>query len=128
PSVVVKQEKPRIRIKADSRKIEIPVTPKPVVQKEPIIAVVQNEIVKPVVQKEAVKPVVQEEKVKPAIQKETIRTEQPATNNPDWKDIWLDWEQEKKTVTAVNNISLKEQHHEALETKFTQSLDEIKER
>src|SRR3954462_9664586 len=36
PSVAVKVEKPRIRIKADSRKIEMPVASEPIIQKEKI--------------------------------------------------------------------------------------------
>src|SRR6266542_21234 len=110
PSVAVKPEKPRIRIKADSRKIETPVASKPVTQKE------------------TASPAFKEETVKPAIQKEMAKAAQTAATNPDWKDMWLNWEQEKKAVSAANNIPLKEQPKEALETKFVQSLDEIKER
>ncbi len=110
PSVAVKPEKPRIRIKADSRKIETPVASKPVTQKE------------------TASPAFKEETVKPAIQKEMAKAAQTTATNPDWKDMWLNWEQEKKAVSAANNIPLKEQPKEALETKFVQSLDEIKER
>src|SRR6266542_4172515 len=110
PSVAVKPEKPRIRIKADSRKIETPVASKPVTQKE------------------TASPAFKEKTVKPAIQKEMAKAPQTAATNPDWKDMWLNWEQEKKAVSAANNIPLKEQPKEALETKFVQSLDEIKER
>ena len=42
--------------------------------------------------------------------------------------MWLDWEQEKKTVSALNKISVKDIPGAALETKFSQSLDDIKER
>jgi len=42
--------------------------------------------------------------------------------------MWLDWEQEKKAVSAANKISVKDKADEVLETKFSQSLDEIKER
>jgi hypothetical protein len=118
PSIVVKAEKPRIRIKADSRKIEMPVVSEPVIQKEKI---------KPVPQEEKIKPALQKEIIKPMFERETVKTTQAITN-PGWKDMWLDWEQEKKAISSLNKISVKDHAHEVLETKFSQSLDEIKER
>ena len=87
----VKKEKPRIRIKADSHKIETNVT---LIERQ---------------------------------QPNTIpKKEQPATTNtPEWKEMWLDWEQEKK---AVNDFSSQKKEAPLLQTKFTQSLDDIKER
>ncbi len=87
----VKKEKPRIRIKADSHKIETNVT---LIERQ---------------------------------QPNTIpKKEQPATTNtPEWKEMWLDWEQEKK---AVNDFSSQKKDAPLLKTKFTQSLDDIKER
>lgn len=109
PSIAVKAEKPRIRIKADSRKIEMNVSSEPVIQKEKI------------------KPVIQEEKIKPVFERETVTATQTTTNHG-WKDMWLDWEQEKKAVSTLNKISVRDHADEVLETKFSQSLDEIKER
>ncbi|HEY6977974.1 MAG TPA: FxLYD domain-containing protein [Chitinophagaceae bacterium] len=117
PSVAVKAEKPRIRIKADSRKIEMPVASESIVEKE-----------KPVLQEERVKPVFQKEKINPAFENETIKKETlktAQTSNPDWKDMWLDWEEEKKAVSALNKISVKE-HPQTIETNFSQSFDETK--
>lgn len=87
----VKKEKPRIRIKADSHKIETNIT---LIERQ---------------------------------QPNTIpKKEQPATTNtPEWKEMWLDWEQEKK---AVNDFSSQKKDAPLLQTKFTQSLDDIKER
>jgi hypothetical protein len=110
PSVAVKSEKPRIRIKADSRRIEMPV--------------IQEQIV----QKEKIKPAHSEETVKPVLQKEQIKTVQTAATNPGWEDMWLNWEQEKKAVSAINKTSGKKYADETLETKFSQSLEDIKER
>ena len=87
----VKKEKPRIRIKADSHKIETNIT---------VIEIQQPNA--------------------------TPKKEQPAvTNTPEWKEMWLDWEQEKK---AVKGFASQKKDTPVLQTKFSQSLDDIKER
>jgi hypothetical protein len=116
PSVDVRAEKPRIRIKADTRKIEMPVASEPVVPKEKI---------KPVLHEERINPVFQKETINPAFENETKKIVQASTN-PAWKDMWLDWEQEKKAVSVLNKISVKEQP-EAPGTGFSQSFDDINE-
>ena len=105
-TVTEKKEKPRIRIKADSHRIDttyttvtVPVQPK------------EKELVKETVQQ----PVTVQE-VKPTVNS-TVTT-------PEWKEIWLDWEQEKKAVSSLPE----EKEDPVLETKFSLSLDEIKER
>ena len=122
PDVSVKPQKPRIRIKADSRIIEV-TPPLPKLKKE---NAPQREVSTPT-QKEA-----------PA--KEIIRPSiSPAQNNPDWKDMWLNWEEEKKAVKAAKHINVQSTlnsinrvqstvNDNELETKFSQSLDDIKER
>lgn len=124
PDVSVKPQKPRIRIKADSKIIEV-APPQPKLKTE---TVPQREIFKPV-QKE----IPQKETIKPL----TTSTQ----SNPDWKDMWLDWEQEKKAVNAAKKVNVKTTlnsinrvqtsvgvNDDALQTKFSQSLDDIKER
>jgi hypothetical protein len=124
PNVAVKPQKPRIRIKADSKIIEVPAPqPKMHVENFPQREI-SNPIQKEVSQKETVRPVTQ-----------------PAQSNPDWKNMWLNWEEEKKAVNAANTVNVqKTLNHvnrfqsstgikeDELETKFSQSLDDIKER
>lgn len=132
PSVAVKQPKPRIRIKADSKRIEI--TPIP-----------QLQVNFP--ERENVTSVKQEPVQKQPAQKETSRQQTAnVSSTPDWKDMWLNWEQEKKAVTEANKIdasatmrsvnkysSINDQfsngksNDDVLETKFSRSLDDIKE-
>jgi hypothetical protein len=149
-SIPVKQAKPRIRIKADSTRIETPVTP---------VVFIEKEISKP---PEPAPVQVQKEK----LTQETKPVAEPA---PDWKDVWLNWEHEKKAVSDASKIdaaatmrsvnklhassnnqyngSVNSQYtsgvtnrhaakgsqyavvkgNEVLETKFSQSLDDIKE-
>lgn len=152
PTVAVKQPKPRIRIKADATRIETPVV-------QPVFA--EKEISKPV----ELSPV-----QKPKEPVERIAAKAVTATSPDWKDMWLNWEQEKKAVSDANKIDVaaamrsvnklnssatnqyasdingqyagevNNQHasgtanqykvyrgNEILETKFSQSLDDIKE-
>ncbi len=86
------QPKPRIKIKADCKKIEATGEHKPVAK---------NILRSP-------------------------QTEQITT--PEWKDMWLDWEQEKKAVAGSPQNNNKSNNTPPLEIKYAQSLDEIKER
>ncbi len=95
------KQKPRIKIKADWNKLE------------PVVAVKRKEITAP-------EPL-----------KQAVFIKNTATEIPTWKDAWLDWEQEKKAVTAVskNNVQVSHPAEDAvLETKFSQSLGDIKEK
>jgi len=89
------KQKPRIKIKADWKKIE------------PAVVVAHEETTSPAV----------------AV----------AGNKPSWEDAWLDWEQEKKAVAASATdytyapASETVKKQPVLETKFSQSLDDIKE-
>src|SRR4051794_15112856 len=128
PNVAVKPQKPRIRIKADSKIIEVS-PPQPKLQVE---SFTQREIPKPI-QKEL--PEKEKELIKPV-----INTTVQAT--PDWKDMWLNWEEEKKAVNAATKVNVQTtlknvnrfqsskgiNDDDGLETKFSQSLDDIKER
>jgi hypothetical protein len=94
-----KKEKPRIRIKADWKKIE-----------EPLLVAEKKETQQPVFIKQNIS----------------------AETQPSWQDAWLDWEQEKKAVTSTNkNTSynyINTKDNVPFETKFSQSLNDIKER
>jgi len=125
PDVSVKPQKPRIRIKADSRIIEV-TPPLPKLKKE---NAPQREVPTPIQKEAPAKPA--KEIIKPSIS--------PAQNNPDWKDMWLNWEEEKKAVKAAKHINVQSTlnsinrvqstvNDNELETKFSQSLDDIKER
>ena len=83
---VNKTEKPRIKIKADCRRIE---------------------------------------PLQPLFKKEPEKAEQFEKNTPEWKDVWLDWEQEKK---AASKFSIEKTDSPLLEIKYEQPLSEIKER
>ncbi|HWB26391.1 MAG TPA: hypothetical protein VG738_12980 [Chitinophagaceae bacterium] len=102
---VIARPKPRIRIKAEWNKIDTP----------QVAAVIAKE------------PVAEQ---KPRVQ-------QPAKNEtPSWKSSWLDWSEEQTAVKAaskktamVNMQNTQPQAEEpVLETKFSQSLNEIKEK
>lgn len=93
--VIEKKEKPRIRIKADSHKIETTAAPV-------CIAAQPKELVPP-------KP----------------QPQTTAKATPEWKEVWLDWEQEKK---AVAQLPPEPKEEPVLETKYALSIDEIKER
>lgn|GEM_PF-1737722 len=86
PVVEIKQQKPRIRIKADATKIETSVM-------QPVFA--EKENLKPI----APAPV---QKQKESVVREGIQPVVIAA--PDWKDMWLNWEQEKKAVSDANKI------------------------
>jgi hypothetical protein len=130
PDVAAKPQKPRIRIKADSKIIEV-TAPQPKLQKENLPLEISTPIQKEIQKKEPVKPVTP-----------------PAQANPAWKDMWLNWEEEKKAVNAAKTVNVKKTLNDVnrfqssgsinnkaasikdnvLETKFSQSLDDIKER
>ncbi|CAN5808171.1 hypothetical protein BH10BAC2_BH10BAC2_19540 [soil metagenome] len=113
----VKKEKPRFKIKADCQKIETIVTTVPAVRQE-IPSYNTNSY---------------------NTYSEPIKQPEPAKANtvttPAWENMWLDWEQEKQAVSnasLVKNVEARVKalgrQEEALETKFSQSLDDIKER
>lgn len=138
PSVAVRPPKPRIRIKADSTRIDTTVYQ----AKTPVTY--GQEMAKPFEEPPLQKPAPQ------VIVPENIPLRQPEDpGTPDWKEMWLDWEQEKKAVQDARKVnvaaalqsasrtrnsgSLNERYTsmngkgELLETKFSQSLDDIKE-
>jgi hypothetical protein len=101
----VKKEKPRFRIKADWKKIEQPL----------LVA--------------ETKQIETKQTPQPVFAKQNISAEP----QPSWHDAWLDWEQEKKAVTSTNKTTVSQNviHTKVevpLETKFSQSLNDIKER
>lgn len=130
PDVAAKPQKPRIRIKADSKIIEVP-APQPKLQKETSPLEISTPVQKETQKREPVKPVTT-----------------PAQTNPGWKDVWLNWEEEKNAVNAAKSVNVKKTLNDVnrfqssgsinsklgsindneLETKFSQSLDDIKER
>ncbi|QEC65918.1 DUF4339 domain-containing protein [Panacibacter ginsenosidivorans] len=132
-ATVVKKEKPRFRVKADSHKIETIVTtvvnpafqPGPIIQPQSFSYTQHNAEPEPVKQSQ---PVSYNTYTEPVKQSQPVQT----NNNPAWENMWLDWEQEKK---AVSNASVSYQtvndrikhigEEELLETKFSQSLDDI---
>jgi len=110
----VKKEKPRFRIKADCNRIE------PVVVPAVVLAESQ--------------PIVQTQPVTHSSYTEPVKEKQPVQTNtaPAWESMWLDWEQEKKAVAnasaSYKNVSAQVKAlggEEVLETKFSQSLDDI---
>lgn len=114
----VKKEKPRFKIKADCQKIETIVTTIPAVRPEiPSYNTnsYNNTYAEPVKQPDPAKA--------------------NTTTTPAWENMWLDWEQEKQAVSnasLVKNVEARVKalgrEEEVLETKFSQSLDDIKER
>ena len=111
---VFKKEKPRIKIKADWRRIEP--------------EVVASELISP-----GKKETVRERELPVSTFRNSADPTFPTEKTPTWKDAWLDWEQEKKTVQKLPKYSgtgqLPETRQETkLETKFSQSLDELKDR
>jgi hypothetical protein len=132
PSVAVKPQKPRIRIKADSKIIEVP-APQPKLQKENLPQRETQTFVQKETQTFVQKEIPQKETIKPVTQ--------VTQTNPDWRDMWLNWEEEKKAVNAANRVNVQKTlnninryqtsvsvSEDSLETKFSQSLDDIKER
>ncbi|MGI8951744.1 MAG: hypothetical protein ACR2FN_09200 [Chitinophagaceae bacterium] len=99
----IKKEKPRIKIKADWQKIE-----------QPVFATETNQV-----HKNDFEPL-----------------QKTVSKKPSWEDAWTNWEQEKKAVAASSSIEKKSTtsspknaiNDVAVETKFSQSLDDIKER
>jgi len=126
PDVSIKPQKPRIRIKADSKIIEV-TPPQPKLQVEHFTP---REIPKPI------------QKEKEEIKAAAPITYSTAQDTPDWKDMWLNWEEEKKAVNTANKVNVQTtlknvnrfqsakgiNNDNELETKFSQSLDDIKER
>lgn len=96
----VKKDKPRIKIKADWNRIETLVAPAPVV-----------EVKEMPVYKE---PVKQSKKI--------------AVETPSWETVWLDWEQEKKAASKAAIPKKTIINDDEPEIKFSQSLDDIKQR
>lgn len=109
-SQIIQKEKPRIKIKADWKKIEPPIFAE---KKEfPEIKKTEEKI--------------EIKKTEPVVQKKVLQQKVKETTS--WKDAWLDWEQEKKAVTAVskNNFEYAEPKEEVLlETKFSQPFEDI---
>ena len=114
-ATTVKKEKPRFKIKADCQKIETTVTTAPVISQE-IPTYNTNTY---------------------STYTEPVKQPEPAKVNatPAWENMWMDWEQEKKAVANAStsyktvNAQVKALGEEdILETKFSQSLDDIKER
>lgn len=120
---VVKKEKPRIRITADSRHIETNTTAAVPLPMQPQQTVTNNNA--PVL-------TVNEKMAAPKSNSQTVSN---AQNNPapaSWENMWMDWEQEKKAVSSaavsyktVNDRIKAFGEEEVLETKFSQSLDDI---
>lgn len=103
-TTVTKKEKPRIRIKADSRKIETNVViAQPAQTYNEIYSTpssyTSNTLTQPV-------------------------TSQDDEQQPSWESMWSNWEEEKK---AVSKAAKSEKSNDTLETKYSQSLDDIKE-
>jgi hypothetical protein len=132
-TTVVKKEKPRFRVKADSNKIETVVTtvvapsfqPESTIQPQSFSSTSYNAEPEPVKQSQ---PVSYNTFTEPVKQSQPIQT----NANPAWENMWLDWEQEKKAVSnasvsykTVNDRIKAIGEEEILETKFSQSLDDI---
>ncbi|HRI22267.1 MAG TPA: hypothetical protein PLA68_15000, partial [Panacibacter sp.] len=65
----------------------------------------------------------------PSLKKEFTTTFEPVQKAvPEWKDMWLNWEQEKQAVSNNTAKKIKINNTPALEIKYSQSLDDIKER
>lgn len=111
----VKKEKPRFKIKADCHKIETVVATAPT-------ALTATHTYQNNINTSYSKAIV--EKIEPA----KVAT---GTASPAWENMWLDWEQEKKAVSnasLVKNVEARVKalgQDEELETKFSQSLDDI---
>lgn len=116
---VVKKEKPRFRIKADARQIETTTTTAvPEIQSQPVV--------QPLPQTQPVYQPYAEPKASKA------QPVQPTTASASWESMWMDWEQEKKAVSdasvsykTVNDRIKAIGEEEVLETKFSQSIDDI---
>ncbi len=102
----LKKEKPRIRIKAETSKIETVKQFEP----EPSPAMTYS---------------------KSSLTKENNKISAPLTqqSKSEWENMWLDWEEEKKAVKSLKFkpdpvVSLEPEIE--IETKFSQSLDDVK--
>jgi hypothetical protein len=126
-----RKEKPRFRIKADSSKIETIVTTvvAPLVQQEPPTQPQSFSY-----NTYSVEPAKQSQPISYNTYSEPVKQSQAAQTNatPAWENMWLDWEKEKKAVSdasvsyqTVNDRIKHIGEEEILETKFSQSLDDI---
>ncbi|MBG9378008.1 hypothetical protein I5907_17345 [Panacibacter sp. DH6] len=121
PVPVTRKEKPRIRITADSRRIEtvtttVPVTTTPqqlIDNYRPPVSFVENNVT-------------------PKVNTEQVKHTQTVASPASWENMWMDWEQEKKAVSSaavsyktVNDRIKSMGEEEVLETKFSQSLEDI---
>ena len=117
-TIAVKKEKPRFRIKAECQKIETAVAT--------VVPAIQTQTI------------AQAPPVSYNTFTEPVRQTGPVTTaaTPAWENMWMDWEQEKKAVanasvsykTVNDRIKALGAEDDVLETKFSQSLDAIKER
>jgi hypothetical protein len=127
--VAVKQPKPRIRVKAEWARIE----PGAAAVAPQYASVIETAPA-------AVKPAMAEPRKEiPAVAKTEIPQPKKA-EQPGWESSWLNWQQEKDAVKQASkktaaapadnyvNGSAAIAEQPALETKFTQSLNDIKER
>lgn len=121
----VKKEKPRFKIKADCQKIETAITTIPVIQQE-----ISSSNTSSYPSYKANGYNIHSEPVK---QSEPVKSNANTTATPAWENMWLDWEQEKKAgsnAALAKNVETRIKslgEKEMLETKFSQSLDDIKE-
>lgn len=128
---LVAKEKPRIRIKAEWNKIGAGAAAQ-VVNDRPTAA--EKPVEKPVVYERPVvkQPVMEEKPVTPVVNNST---------KPSWESSWLDWQQEKTAVTRASKTADAREaaaivaskaavgnDEPVLETKFSQSLNDIKEK
>lgn len=116
-ATVVKKDKPRIKIVPEWKKMEAAKTTPP---PPPLIPVIENKTT-------SVKISAQPKPIEN--RSATINTTSSIKNtadNPSWQEAWLNWEKERKTMTTLSKQNT--DAPPALETKFSQSLDSIKER
>lgn len=103
----LKKEKPRIRIKAETSKIENvkQFVPEP------------SPVIKP------------PSKTSSPKENNKISDLPPQQSKPEWGNMWLDWEEEKKAVKSLKfkpEPAIAREPEIEIETKFSQSLDDVK--
>lgn len=109
-TVAVKKEKPRFRVKADVRKIDVPVA----VYESSVSTISEPQTYRAeAVQNTAV-----------------MEAPKPAATAPPWEAIYSEWKVKTaaKPTPVTSNNALPLQSEAVVETKFTQSLNDIKER
>lgn len=117
----VKKEKPRFKIKADCQKIETVVTTVPALQQETASYNTNTSYNASNCDKYS----------EPVKQPEPVSSKPHTTATPARENMWLDWEQEKRAVSnaaLVKNVEARVKalgEEEVLQTKFSQSLDDI---